>query len=110
MVRLRGFSKTMKSVVLYYPLYSRWDFPEYPFLFKEPNKAACWAISRFKQDGLGNAWGQGKYPQFLSFVSQVMMKRCEVQVALESPTIKRKSFLQPSDIPSSKEKSNPTKQ
>jgi hypothetical protein len=55
-------------VVLYYPLYSGWDFPEYPFLFKKPNKAACWAISRVKRDSLGNVWGQGKYPQFLSFV------------------------------------------
>jgi hypothetical protein len=57
---------------------------------KKPNKAACWAISRFKRDGLGNVWVQGNYPQFLSFVSQVMMKRCEVQVALESPTTKSK--------------------
>ncbi len=31
-------------VILYYPLYSGWDFPEYPFLFKKPNKAACWAM------------------------------------------------------------------
>ncbi len=30
--------------VLYYPLYSGWDFPEYPFLFKKPSKAACWPI------------------------------------------------------------------
>jgi hypothetical protein len=43
-------------VVLYYPLYSGWDFPKYPFLFKKPYKAACWAISRFKRDGLGNVW------------------------------------------------------
>ncbi len=42
------------DVVLFYPLYSGWDFPEYPFLFKNPNQAACWAISRFKRDGLGN--------------------------------------------------------
>jgi hypothetical protein len=54
-------------VVLYYPLYSGWYSPEYPFLFKKPNKAAWWAISRFKQDGLGNVWGQGNYPRFLSF-------------------------------------------
>jgi hypothetical protein len=47
-------------------------------------------MSRFKQDGFGNVWGQGKYPQFLSFVGQVMMKRCENQVALESPTTKSK--------------------
>ncbi len=77
-------------VILYYPLYSGWDFTEYWFLFKKPNKAACWAMSRFKRDGLGNVWGQGKYPQFLSFVGQVMMKKCEVQVALESPTTKSK--------------------
>jgi hypothetical protein len=32
----------------------------------------------------------GKYPQFLSFVGRVMIKRCEVQVALESPTTKSK--------------------
>jgi hypothetical protein len=47
-------------------------------------------ISRFKQDGLGNVWGQDNYPQFLSFVCQVMMNRCEVQAALESPTTKSK--------------------
>jgi hypothetical protein len=35
-------------VVLYYPLYSGWDFPEYLFLFKKPNEVAYWAISRFK--------------------------------------------------------------
>ena len=55
-------------IVLYYPLYSGWDFPEYPFLFKKPNMVVCWAMSRFKQDGLGNVWGQGQYPQLLSFV------------------------------------------
>ncbi len=77
-------------VVLYYPLYCGWDFSEYPFLFRKLNEAACWAISRFKQDGLGNVWGQGNYPQFLSFVGQVMMKKCEVQVALESLTTKSK--------------------
>jgi hypothetical protein len=48
-------------------------------------------MSRFKQDGLGNVWGQGKYPQFLSFVGQVMMMRSELQVALESPTTKSKT-------------------
>ncbi len=73
------------DVVLYYPLYSGWDFPEYLFLFKNPNQVACWAISRFKRDGLGNIWGQGKYPPFLRFVGQVKMRRSEVQVALESP-------------------------
>ncbi len=30
-------------VVLYYPLYNGCDFLEYPFLFKKPNKVACWA-------------------------------------------------------------------
>ncbi len=55
-------------VVLYYPLYSGWDFPEYPFLFKKPNKAACWAMSRFKQDCLEKVWGQGNYPQFSSLL------------------------------------------
>ncbi len=77
-------------VILYYPLNSGWNFPEYPFLFKKPNKVACWAMSRLKWDGLGNVWGQDKYPRFLSFVGLVMMKRCEVQVALESPTTKSK--------------------
>jgi hypothetical protein len=43
-------------VVLCYTLYSRWDLPEYLFLFKKPNKVACWAMSRFKQEGLGNVW------------------------------------------------------
>jgi hypothetical protein len=76
------------SVILYYPLYSGWDFPQYPFLFKKWNEAACWAISRFKRDGLGNVWGQGKYPPFLSFDGQVMMMRSEVQVATESPMAK----------------------
>jgi hypothetical protein len=47
-------------------------------------------MTRFKRGGLGNVWGQGKYPQFLSFVGRVMMKSCEVQVALESPTNKSK--------------------
>ena len=43
---------------LYTTQYSRWDFPEYPFLFKELSKATCWAISRFKRDGFWNVWGQ----------------------------------------------------
>ena len=75
------------DVMLFYPLYSGWDFPEYPFLFKNPNQAACWAISRFKQDGLGNVWGQGKYLPFLRFVGQVKMRRSDVEVLLESPPI-----------------------
>jgi hypothetical protein len=33
------------DVVLFYPLYSGWDFPGYLFLFKNLNQAACWAIS-----------------------------------------------------------------
>jgi hypothetical protein len=53
------------NVVLYYQLYSMWDFTEYLFLFKKPNKVTCWAMSRFKQDSLDNVWGQEKYPQFL---------------------------------------------
>jgi hypothetical protein len=73
--------------VLFYPLYSGWDFPEYPFLFKNPNQAACWAISSFKRDGLGNVWGQENYLPFLRFVGQVTMRRSDVKVALESPPI-----------------------
>jgi hypothetical protein len=56
----------------------------------KPNQVACWAMPRVKHYGLGNVWGQEKYPQFLSFVGLVMMKRCEVQVSLESPTTKSK--------------------
>jgi hypothetical protein len=35
-------------VVLYYPVYSGWDFSEYPFPWKKSNEAACWAMTRFK--------------------------------------------------------------
>jgi hypothetical protein len=35
-------------------------------------------------------YGDRGNPQFFSFVGQVMMKRCELQVALESPTTKSK--------------------
>ncbi len=33
---------------MYYPLYSAWKFPEFPFLFHQPTVASCWAITRFK--------------------------------------------------------------
>ena len=73
---------------LYTTQYSGWDFPEYPFLFKESSKAACWAISRFKQDGLGNVWGHGKYPPFLAYVGHVVMMKSDVQGAPKNPTAK----------------------
>jgi hypothetical protein len=86
---LQGISKLMKKTLMpcYFTHYSGWDFPEYPFLFHNPNHAACWAISRFKRDGFGNVWGQGKYPPFLRFVGQVKMRRSDVEVLLESPLI-----------------------
>jgi hypothetical protein len=78
----------MEYVTLYYPLYSGWEFPEYQFLFKEPSKATCWAISRFKRDGLGNVWGHIKYPPFLTYVGCVVMMKSDVQGALKNLTAK----------------------
>ncbi len=77
-----------EHVTLYYPLYSGWDFIVYPSLFKEPSKAACWAISRFKRDGLRNVWGHGKYPLFLTYLDRVVMMKSDVQGAPKNPTAK----------------------
>ncbi len=46
----------ISSEMYYYPLYSSWTFPEYPFLFRKPTEATCWAMLRFKRDGLGSLW------------------------------------------------------
>jgi hypothetical protein len=69
----------------FYPLYSGWQFPTYPYFFKQPAHAACWAISRFKRDGLGNSWGADKYPSFLQFVGTVSVKNSNIHPVI-SPT------------------------
>lgn len=66
-----NFEIPSASEVMYYPLYSGWQFPQFPYMFRYPTEAACWAISRFKRDGLGNVWDPGDYPFFLQFVGRL---------------------------------------
>lgn len=56
---------------LCYPLYTGFTFPETPFHFKQPSCALSWALSRFKKDGLGNAW----FSSLQSFVRFVGVTR-----------------------------------
>ncbi len=70
----------------YYPLYSGWTFPEYPFLFCKPTEATCWAMSRFKRDGLGSLWEPLDYPVFLKFVGRVTISNSDI-VRVSSPTL-----------------------
>ncbi len=62
----------------YYPLYSGWTFPEFPFLFRKPTEATCWAMSRFKRDGLGSLWEPLDYPVFLKFVGRVTISNSDI--------------------------------
>ncbi len=52
----------------YYPHYNGWDMPHDPLLFKLPSAALCWALSRFKKDGLSNIFGPDQYPHFMQFI------------------------------------------
>lgn len=56
------------QVVMFYPLYSGWAFPDLPILFKEPGQAMTWSLGRFKKDCLSNIFGPGSYPGFMMFV------------------------------------------
>ena len=55
----------------YYPVYSGWQFPDQPYLFKEPAQAICYGLFKFKQDGLSNMWGADVYPSFARHIGQV---------------------------------------
>ncbi len=63
----------------YYPLYSGWCFPTYPFIFSSPSHAAAWTISRFKRNGLSNIWGPGRYPDFLQYVGTIETERSNLE-------------------------------
>ncbi len=69
----------------YYPLYSGWNFLGYPFLFRKPTEATCWAMSRFKRDGLGSLWETLGYLVFLKFVGKVTISNSDI-VRVSSPT------------------------
>lgn len=73
--------------IFYYPLYSGWEFPKYPYFFNKPAHAACWAISRFKRDGLGICWGADMLPFFLKFVGTASVKYTDIHPVI-SPTFK----------------------
>jgi hypothetical protein len=79
--------------VYYYPLYGGWQFPDQPFLFKQPAQALSYGLFKFKQDGLSNMWGQNAYPSFARHVGQVAV--CPLQAPLLSvPTRKVKSEIE----------------
>jgi hypothetical protein len=61
----------------YYPPYGGYSFPDTPLLFQSPAEALTWGISRFKRDGLSNAWGDEVYPEFLKYVFVITTKQGE---------------------------------
>ena len=67
--------------IVYYPLYSGWDLPEVPHLFKQPSEALSFALARFKQDGLSNIWGRDTYPPFVKHVGQLIVPASELSRA-----------------------------
>ena len=56
------------STTYYYPHYNGWDMLEDPLFFKLPSAALCWALSRFKKDGLSNIFGPDQYPHFMQYI------------------------------------------
>ena len=64
----------------FYPIYGGWQFPEQPFLFKEPAQALSYGLFKFKQDGLVNMWGPDAYPSFARHIGQVAV--CPGQASL----------------------------
>ena len=56
------------AAAMYFPHYNGWDMPEVPLFFKHPSFALCWALSRFKRDGLSNIFGTNKYPPFMQYI------------------------------------------
>ncbi len=73
--------------IFYYPMYCGWEFPNFPYFFDKPTHAACWAISRFKRDGLGNCWGSDMLPFFLKFVGRASIKNKDIHPVI-SPCFK----------------------
>ena len=73
-------SRSYKTLlILYYPLYTGYTFPETPLHFKQPSHVLSWALSRFKKDGLGNAW-VGSLPSFLRFVGVTRVDRTTLRI------------------------------
>ena len=68
--------KSNEHGIFYYALFSGWSFPIYPPLFLFPGKALAWGLSRFKKEGLSNAWGPENYPDFMHYVgtAQVLLE------------------------------------
>ena len=56
------------SEVVFYPLYGGYHSEDLPICFNCPSHALVWSLSRFKKDGLGNAWASSDLPHFLRFV------------------------------------------
>jgi hypothetical protein len=70
---------TASTSAYYYPLYSGWMFPPFPYLFEQPSQALTWSLSRFKQDGLSNIWGADHYPEFMHFVGKVVVPVASIE-------------------------------
>lgn len=55
----------------YYPLYAGYHAPNVPVLFDNPMHALTWSVTRFKKDGICNAWIGQTLPDFLRFVGVI---------------------------------------
>ena len=77
----------------YYPPYGGYSFPDTPLLFQSPAEALTWGISRFKRDGLSNAWGDEVYPEFLKYVFVITTKQGEAS-QISMPTPSRSSIIE----------------
>jgi hypothetical protein len=66
------------KTVLYYPLYGGYHSSNCPVLFANPMHAMTWAITRFKKDGICNAWAGKTLPDFLHFVGVFKCDQSEV--------------------------------
>jgi hypothetical protein len=81
------------KTVLYYPLYGGYHSSNCPVLFANPMHAMTWAITRFKKDGICNAWAGKTLPDFLHFVGVFKCDQSEVS-EIDIPVYSRSSKIE----------------
>jgi hypothetical protein len=78
---------------MYYPLFGGYQAPSLPIIFENPTAALTWAISRFKRDGICNAWAGHELPPWLRHVG-VIYCRSEDLTPCPMPYLQRFSKLE----------------
>lgn len=85
--------QTTTKSPMYYPLYGGYMSSDSPILFKQPSYALAWSLTRFKRDGLGNAWHGTELPLWMRYVGLIYFEE-EHLTKIPLPYSHRKSQLE----------------